>query len=107
LASGGVAKGPPSILDELVPWCWDRGETTGDARYCSLSRSLGIIQNTFDEQGESGGVSSRFLRRVDEIITRNLSAVLDAETPEEGALLARSLRMSILDLYREDNPKVP
>jgi hypothetical protein len=105
LAVGGIAAFPPALLDRLAPWCWDRGETTGDARYCSISRTLQMFIATFDEQDESGGVEATFLEFVSDALRLYLPSILDAATPEEGTLLARVLRLEVAQIYREHPPR--
>jgi hypothetical protein len=43
LTDGGIATYPPAQLGHLAEWCWDFGEATGDARYCSLSRTVWVL----------------------------------------------------------------
>jgi hypothetical protein len=93
LSSGGIAQYPPSELATLADWCWDRGETTGDARYCSLSRSLTHIAKLFeDDQGVPGGL----INALDQLLSSRVSGILEADTAEIGASLARSLREEIV-----------
>jgi hypothetical protein len=100
----GVRALPPDLLDTLAPWCWDWGETTGDARFCSLSRSLQILADTFDKRGESGGPPAPFVDQVDDLLRADVPSVLDATSAEEGSLLARALRQELARIYGEYDP---
>jgi hypothetical protein len=48
LATGGIGAFPPTALPTAAAWLWDYGEATGDARYCSLSRTIEMITAAFD-----------------------------------------------------------
>jgi hypothetical protein len=66
-----------------------------------------MLVDTFDEQDEHGGVSNRFLARIDQILHSQILGILDAPDAEEGALLARTLRMEVAQVYQEISPKQP
>jgi hypothetical protein len=76
-------------LRNLADYCWDYGEASGDARYCSLWRTLDQIVEVFEDDGY---MQTRTLDRVDQALKRYLPDVLSAPTAEEGALCARRLR---------------
>ena len=86
---GIVALLPVGRLRDTAEYCWDRGETTGDARYCSLWRALDPIAEAFESDGY---LRAETVRRIDEVIKHCLPGILDASTAEQGALLARAMR---------------
>ena len=93
LAKGGIARFPPADLGPLADWCWDYGEATGDARYCSLWRALHPIAEAFDDRG---ALPTELVNHFDAVLNELLDGVLDAETAESGSMLARSLREQLL-----------
>jgi hypothetical protein len=95
LADRGISAFPPSELHALADWCWDFGESTGDARYSSLSRSFDAIGESFDLHG---AVESATVHELDIHLKRSVPQILDADTAELGAHLARSLRESIVSI---------
>jgi hypothetical protein len=97
LAERGVAAFPPSNLSTLAEWCWDFGESSGDARYCSLYRTLSMVATPFDEDD---ALSSDAVATIDGIMRTSLPDVLAAESAADGSLLARALREQILDAVR-------
>lgn len=97
LAEGGLAAFPPSSLADLAAWCWDFGEASGDARYCSLSRTLDMIAEPFEEHG---ALDSAVVAVINAVLHDALGDVLSAESPQDGAILARSLRFEISERVR-------
>jgi hypothetical protein len=83
LAKQGLRQLPPSSLPDLAEWCWDSGETSGDARYCSLSRTLNLIWGTFEPHGAA---SRELVDALDQLLSTQLTAVIQADTAELGAL---------------------
>jgi hypothetical protein len=98
-AQGLRALLPVGRLRALAQYCWDRGEVTGDARYCSLWRTFSEIAEFFEEYDalETSTVDS-----LDRVLKRDLGGVLRAETAETGALSARGVREEILAVLRND-----
>ena len=96
---GLAAMLPLERLRAVAEYCWDRGETTGDARYCSLWKTISYVVEDFEdfEALETGTFNS-----VDYAFRRHLGAVLRAATSEEGALLARSFREEVQARLRND-----
>jgi hypothetical protein len=93
LANEGIAKYlPPTALGSLVEWCWDYGESTGDARYCSISRTLSYIYETFEIHE---AVSQSLIDELDELLAANLVDVIEARTAVIGSSLARQLRNEV------------
>jgi hypothetical protein len=45
LSEVGLGQLPPAALRDLVPFCWDRAEATGDARFCSVARALEDVES--------------------------------------------------------------
>lgn len=93
LAKSGLSAFPPSKIGDLASWCWDIGEATGDARYCSLARTMGLIDDLFEE---FGAVGIALIGDIDRLLSDQLPAVIEAETAEEGSRLARILREQVL-----------
>lgn len=91
LAETGIREFPPGDLAHLADWCWDFGEATGDARYCSLSRSFGMIADLFESHGAA---PLDLVLALDELVQSRIGPILDAETAADGSYLAR--------LFRED-----
>src|SRR4051794_19499987 len=91
LAEVGITRLPAERLTDLVSWCWDRGETTGNAWYCSLARMLKPIDEVLVHEDEHGALPAG-LAEIDAAIRDRLPAVLDADDPILAALLARELR---------------
>ena len=89
---GVAALLPLERLRAVAEYCWDRGETTGDARYCSLWMTISRVVEVFEE---FGAMEIRILNSIDYAFRRHLRAVLHAATIEEGALLARSFREEV------------
>lgn len=90
---------PLERLRTAAEYCWDRGETTGDARYCSLWRTISYVVENFEE---FEAMETRTFNTVDCAFQRHLTGILRAATPEEGALLGRSLREEVLARLRDD-----
>lgn len=84
---------PVSHVQDIAEYCWDRGETTGDARYCSLWRSLDVVIQAFESHGY---LPAETVRNLDDILMRYLPDVIDAQTAEQGALLARAMREQVI-----------
>lgn len=96
LADEGLAAFPPHGLRTAADHCWDVCETTGDARYCSLWRTLDLLALPFeDEGGPSPAVD--VIDRIDDVLRGQLRGVLDAPSAEAGSLLGRRLREDVLD----------
>jgi hypothetical protein len=91
---------PSERLRAVAEYCWDKGETTGDARYCSLWRTISYVVEVFEE---FGAMEAPTFKSVDYAFRRHLRAVLRASTVEEGALLARSFREEIQARLRNDH----
>jgi hypothetical protein len=94
LAERGVAAFPPANLSTLAEWCWDFGESSGDARYCSLWRTLSMVAAPFDQDD---ALSSAVVARIDSVLRTSLPDVLTADSAADGSLLARALRERLLD----------
>ena len=89
LAEQGLARFPPTALNSLADYCWDRSEATGDARYSSLWRTIAWINDLFDDYG---GLPTDLVNNLDGILRARLAGVLEAGSPEEGAHLGRLMR---------------
>lgn len=98
LADAGIAELPPTLLPDLIQYCWDRCEIDGDARYCVIARTLEPIDRVFEERDEAGGVPTHWLEQLDAEIVRRLPAVLDEPEVEAASLVARSMRDEIYRL---------
>lgn len=93
LAAGGVAAYPPTALPSAAAWLWDFGEATGEARYCSVSRSLEMISAAFDANYEV--LPSVVLADLDRILATQLPDVLGAALAPDGSTFARLMREAI------------
>jgi hypothetical protein len=93
LAEQGIGRFPPVRLADLADWCQDFGEATGDARFCSLSSAIGVVVDLFESNSEQAPTA--LVEQLDVLLRQNMSAILDAETAEEGSLLSRQLREAI------------
>lgn len=94
LAGLGIGAFPPSRLHEQASWCWDLGERTGDARYCSLSSCLDNIAALFGDMAD-GQAPTDLVLRLDRLLYAHLQAVLSAPAGREAGMLARYLRLRI------------
>ncbi len=92
LAAAGIPQFPPAELATLFDWCWDYGESTGDARYCSLSRSIQVINELFEPYG---AVPTELINSLDGVLAARLVTVISAPSPEAGSKLAKALRQEI------------
>jgi hypothetical protein len=92
LAADGVAAFPPSGLTTLADWCWDYGEATGDARYCSLWRTFTAIAAAFEDLE---AVDSSAVTRIDHLLRSEIPEILDAPDAAEAAGIARRLREGV------------
>lgn len=93
LATGGIAAYPPTALPSAAEWLWDYGEATGDARYCSVSRSLELITAAFDANYE--GLAAGVLADLDGILAAQLPGILGANLPPDGSTFARLMREAV------------
>jgi hypothetical protein len=73
-------------------WCWDYAEATGDSRYCGLARALEQIAEVWDDHS---ALPFEVLNEIHRSFRKALPGVMDAESAEEGAGLARLLREEI------------
>ena len=90
---------PAERLRAAAEYCWDRGETTGDARYCSLWKTIDYIIEFLEEYD---AMETRTFDNVDHAFKEQLGGILHAQTAEEGALLGRSLREEVRASLRDD-----
>lgn len=89
LAEVGLSAFPLAALEEASADAWAWCEATGDGTYCVLSRVLDMMDDWFP--GEGHGVAVSFLRRVADILTRELPGVLKpCETRSTRRYPARS-----------------
>jgi hypothetical protein len=93
LATGGIGAFPPTALPTAAAWLWDYGEATGDARYCSLSRTIEMITAAFDANYE--GLGNAILNEVDGVLATRMPDALGAELPSDGSTLARLMREAV------------
>lgn len=89
LADKGLAAYPPAELSTLADWCWDIGESTGDARYSSLWRSLDLISDLF---AEHGALPTGMVARLDEALHYWMPKIIGAADASEGSQFARLMR---------------
>jgi hypothetical protein len=74
------------------------GETTGDARYCSLWCALSWIRDLFDD---SYGVPTAAVERLDVTLREWIPVILDATEPAEGSHFSRLMREELYSSWRE------
>jgi hypothetical protein len=79
-------------LPDLVAWCWDRSDNTGDARFCGLARTFQHVSERWDVKG---GLPTLAVQKVNLLLRDHMSAILDASDPADGAALARWMRHEI------------
>lgn len=99
LITDGLLSAP--AVQELENYCWDAADNSGDARYSGIARALAVISDVWDSHGAlpQGAITS-----LNEVFRRHLQAVLEANTAQEGAGLARLLREEIYEvLSRPEN----
>lgn len=85
----GTGLGGVPHLRELSEWCWSQAEHTGDARFCGIARCLEVLAVDWDE---AGGFSAELAQNLRSAFARHVDGILDAESPSEGASIARLLR---------------
>ena len=102
LAETGIETLPPDRLSDLIAWCWDQADNTGDSRYCGIARALTPIARDFDERDEYGGVPLAAVQAVDRILIDRLQHVLDEPEAGTAALLARSMREDVHAVWRRN-----
>jgi hypothetical protein len=87
-------------LADLISWCWDNAENTGDARYCGVARTLELILDRWDTKS---GLHSSTVIEMNRILASHLNAILDAESPAAGAGEARWMREQIAHVLQQDD----
>jgi hypothetical protein len=100
LATTGIAAFPPTALESAADWLWDFGEATGDARYCSLSRTIGMIADAFEDTYES--LPNSVVGAVDIVLSERLPEVLSATSSRDGSALARLTREAVAQALSSD-----
>jgi hypothetical protein len=95
LADDGLAAYPPVDITTLADWCWEYGEATGDARYSSLWRALRSIVCSFED---TDALPTLTVMRIDALLRESVPDIVDAESPEAGAQLARRMREDLLTI---------
>ncbi len=96
LAAGGVDAVPG--LEMLADWCWEQADNSGDARFCGIARALECLTSRWDSRGR---IDTTTMSLLDAVLTEQLGPVLDADSPEFGAHLAKLMREDLLRVLRE------
>lgn len=95
LANDGIARFPPADLQTLADWCWDYGEATGDARYCSLWRCLDLLAERF---AQFEALAAEDVSFYDGLLRACMADILDASESALAASLARQLREQMFEV---------
>lgn len=74
-------------------WCWEYGASTGDARWCILSRIIERIAAPFEDS--TGALSNEQVARIDRALHLHLPHIVNASTAADGASLARFLESDL------------
>ena len=90
LARGGIEAFPITSLQTAADWLWDYAEATGDARYCSLSRTVAMIWSEYEDHSEQIAMST--VDTLNEALEAGIIDVLNQPSATDGALIARQLR---------------
>lgn len=90
LAGSGIEAFPITSLETAADWLWDYAEATGDARYCSLSRTVAMIWAEYEDHSEQ--IAMATLGALDEALAAGIIDVLNQPSAADGALVARQLR---------------
>lgn len=99
LADSGIAAFPPTSLESAAEWLRDYGEATGDARYMSLSATLGMIWSAFEDNSEQMWTAT--VEALDDQLAEGINEVLDQVAAKDASPLARRLRESVAAILRE------
>jgi hypothetical protein len=92
LADQGIQSLLPDDLRRLADWCWDYGEATGDARYCSLWKALDRVVEAFTDQGH---VTNEKLEHLNLVLARDLPGIVSEKDPASASMQARSMREAL------------
>lgn len=95
LATDGFAAVPPRRFGDLSDACWDWCEATGDGRFCSLARTLRLVDEWWSEYD---AVPTRLSLEIEREFVLWLGDVLDSEDLASGATSSRSLRQRVMAL---------
>jgi hypothetical protein len=95
LAEQGFSAVRPSELGQVGERAWDHGETSGDARYCSLGRTVLLIHEWWVEHDEQGGVPVSVASALEALLMSRLPGILNAPLASDAAPLARTLREDV------------
>jgi hypothetical protein len=82
-------------LPELIGWCWDNADQSGDARYSGIARALDALLDAWDVKT---GIPEAIAEEINELLARQLDGILSVPDPASGAAQARRLREEILRL---------
>lgn len=79
-------------LPDLIAWCWDQADNTGDARYSGIARALDEIAEALE--GKTG-LPATVLEEVNAALRRHLSDILATPDASAGSGQARWMREEI------------
>lgn len=82
-------------LPDLIAWCWDQADNTGDARFCGLARALEAILEAWDVKG---GLPESVISDMNRVLRSHVADILDATGPMVGSDRARWMRQEIGDV---------
>lgn len=79
-------------LPELIAWCWDQADNTGDARFCGVARALEGILEAWDVKG---GLPEHTITDMNRVLREHLEDILSAPEAIIGSDRARWMRSEI------------
>jgi orotate phosphoribosyltransferase len=82
-------------IPDLISWCWDEADNSGDSRYAGIARALDAVLDAWDVKG---GLPESTLARVNELLSRHLAEVLSTPEPAAGSAEARWMRDQIAEV---------
>lgn len=90
-------------LRDLILWCWDQSDNTGDARFCGIARTLDEIFVRWDVKG---GLPTSVIAEMDRILSSHLPDVLDAPDPADASARARWMRQEVARALEDGEARV-
>lgn len=102
LASAGFAAFPPEQLEALARWCGDHCAETGDASYGILQDLLELVDDARDGPMQPGTA-----QELNDVVIRDLSAVIEEEDREAARVIAVAMRSEIIDILWNQELEAP
>jgi orotate phosphoribosyltransferase len=79
-------------IPDLIAWCWDESDNTGDARFSGVARTLEVILREWDVKG---GLPESVVTETNAVLHRHLEDVIGAPDSASGSNEARWMREEI------------